>query len=68
MLCQLYYRTGNGLKTCGFNPLLGNERDVTKIDRLVSGAYPAIISVANLHSIRLDTSQLFRLKEWRVEE
>ena len=49
---------GERIEDVRVQPLLGNERDVTKIDRLVSGAYPAIISVANLHSIRLDTSQI----------
>lgn len=37
--------------------MIGREPELTKNDRLVSGAYPAMIGVANLHSIRLTTPQ-----------
>ena len=49
-------KEGDGLRRYG-QPLIGREPEVTKNERLVSGAYPAMISVANLHSIRLTTPQ-----------
>ncbi len=51
--------------------LVDREHAATKNDRLVSRAYPAMISVANLHSIRLDTSQnnqIGRIKGSGVED
>lgn len=52
-------------------PLIGREPEVTKNDRPVSGDYLAMISVANLHSIRLDTPQNTRIgsierAEWKI--
>ena len=49
-------KEGDSLRRYG-QPLIGREPEVTKSDRLVSGAYLAMISVSNLHSIRLTTPQ-----------
>ena len=51
--------------------MMGNEHKVIENGRLVGRAYPAMISVANLHSIRLDTpqnNQIGRIKGGGVED